>query len=133
MRDNSKTIGDLAELKAATMFAEQGCYVSRPLTDNAPYDLIVDQDGKLLKVQVKARSERNGVVSTEIRSCMRGYTHFYTKEDWDLLVVYNIDDGSLAVLDWDDIGDKIVVNLRTQRPKNNQKKGVMMFEDYIPQ
>jgi len=53
---------------------------------------------------------------------MRGYTHFYTKEDWDLLVVYNIDDGSLAVLDWDDIGDKIVVNLRTQRPKNNQKK-----------
>jgi len=64
---------------------------------------------------------------------MRGYTHFYTKEDWDLLVVYNIDDGSLAVLDWDDIGDKIVVNLRTQRPKNNQKKGVMMFEDYIPQ
>lgn len=127
---NTKTLGDLAELKAALYFAEQGYVVSKPIGDNAPYDLIVDKDNKLQKVQVKARSERNGVISVEMRSCMRNYTYFYTRDDFDILAAYNADSGKMAFLTWDDIGDKQGVALRTTPPKNGQKKGVMMMEDY---
>ena len=75
MRDNSKSIGDLAELKVITDLTERGFDVSIPFGDNCKYDLIVDINGSLKKVQVKARSTRNNVISVELRSCMRNYTY----------------------------------------------------------
>lgn len=131
MRDNTKTIGDLAELKVAAMFAEKGCFVSKPLTDNAPYDLIID-DGSLKRIQVKARCERDSKVLVELRTTMVNYTREYEKEDFDLLAVYNTDSGKIALFNWDQIGDRKSLTLRTTSPKNNQVDKVMMFDDYIP-
>ena len=132
MRDNSKTIGDLAELKVAAMFAEKGCFVSKPLTDNAPYDLIID-DGQLKKVQVKARCERDDKVLVELRTTMVNYVRNYEKDDFDLLAVYNTNSGKIAVFNWDQIGDRKSLTLRTTAPKNNQVDKVLMFDDFIPQ
>lgn len=132
MRDNSKTIGDLAELKVACMFAEMGNFVSRPMTDNAPYDMIVDNNGDLRKVQVKARCERNDAVTVELRTTMVNYIRHYEKTDFDLLAVYNIDSGEIALLDWEQIGETKNIVLRTKPAKNNQSKGVRYFKDYIP-
>ena len=130
LKENTKAIGDLAELKVACDLTEKGYVVSKPIGDNAPYDMIIDMDGTLKKVQVKARSERDNKVSVELRSCMRNYTHYYNKDEWDILAVYNIDRGEIAYLNWVDIGDNSVIRLRTELPKNNQKFGVKMFEDY---
>ena len=131
MRDNSKTIGDLAELKVAAMFAEKGYFVSKPLTDNAPYDLIID-DGSLKKVQVKARCERDNKVLVELRTTMVNYVRDYDKDDFDLLAVYNTDSGKIAIFNWDQIGDRRSLTIRTTPPKNNQVDKVIMFDDYIP-
>jgi hypothetical protein len=131
MRDNSKTIGDLAELKVAAMFAEKGCFVSKPLTDNAPYDLIID-DGQLKKVQVKARCERDDKVLVELRTTMVNYVRNYEKDDFDLLAVYNTNNGKIAIFNWDQIGERKSLTLRTSAPKNNQVDKVLMFDDYIP-
>ena len=130
LKQNTKAIGDLAELKVACDLTEKGYVVSKPIGDNAPYDMIVDFDGKLKRVQVKARSERNHSVAVELRSCMRNYTHQYDESEWDILAVYNIDGGQIAYLDWVGIGDNTTVKFRTQLPKNNQKVGVRLFEDY---
>ena len=132
MRDNSKTVGDLAELKVACLFAEKGYFVSRPMTDNAPYDLIID-DGELKKVQVKARCIRNSKITVELRTTMVNYVREYEKSDFDLLAVYNIDSGEIALFDWDEIGDVKTLTLRTEPAKNNQSNGVKFFKDYIPQ
>lgn len=132
MRSNSKTVGDLAELKVACYFAELGYVVSKPIGDNASYDLIIDTGVSLKKVQVKARCIRDGKISVELRTTMVNYVRPYNKEDFDLLAVFNIDTMQIALLDWDQIGDCENVILRTQRPKNNQSKNVKMFEDYIP-
>lgn len=130
MRDNSKTIGDLAELRVACIFAEKGYFVSRPMTDNAPYDLIVDT-GELKKVQVKARCERNGKIAVELRTTMVNYVRNYDKSDFDLLAVYNIDSGEIAILDWEQIGDTKNLILRTSPARNNQSSGVKFFKDFL--
>ena len=127
---NTKTVGDLAELTAATYFAQQGYIVSMPYGDNAPYDLIIDKDNVLQKVQVKARTERNDAIEVELRSAMRGYTYEYSSQDFDILACYNIDTKEMAYLTWDDINDRRVVKLRSKPAKNGQKKGVMLMEDY---
>lgn len=132
MRDNTKTVGDLAELKIACLFAEKGYFVSRPMTDNAPYDLIVDDGTRLKKVQIKARSVRNSKVSVELRSMMVNYNRKYEKNDFDLLGIYLIESGDIALLDWDQIGDVETLTLRVGPSKNNQTKNVKHFKDYIP-
>ncbi len=50
---NSKKQGDLGLGKAIGYLTAHGYTVSLPLTDSQPYDLIVDIDGKLNRVQVK--------------------------------------------------------------------------------
>lgn len=133
MRENSKTVGDLAELKVACLFAEKGYFVNRPMTDNAPYDMIVDDGTSLKKVQVKARGVRNGKVTVELRTTMVNYIRPYSKEDFDLLAVYNIDSGQVAILDWSEIGDSGNLVLRTEPPGNNQSKNIKMFQKFVPE
>ena len=58
MELSSKQKGNLTELQCLTSFYEQGCHVSLPYGENSRYDMIVDINGKLLKVQVKTASLR---------------------------------------------------------------------------
>ena len=50
---NTKTQGDAGLGIAIAYFAVNGYPCMIPLTDNQPYDLVVDYKGKLIKVQVK--------------------------------------------------------------------------------
>ena len=130
MNENSKAKGDLAELKIATDLVEQGYYVSRPMTDNAPYDLIVDVRGVLKKVQIKGRMAVEGAIEVAIRSTGHNYSKAYEHGDFDILAFYELETGQIAYLTWEDISKSKSVKLRLEPPKNNQLKGVRMMEDY---
>ena len=56
MELTSKQKGNLTELQCLTAFYEQGCHVSLPYGENSRYDMIVDVNGILLRVQVKTSS-----------------------------------------------------------------------------
>lgn len=64
---NTKSIGDIAEINITAKFLEQGIPVSIPYGDNCPYDLIIDVDGLLLKVQIKHGKYKNGCVIADVR------------------------------------------------------------------
>lgn len=49
-----KQKGIISEYRCITWFLERGYDVSIPIGDNAPYDMIVDISGKLIKIQVKS-------------------------------------------------------------------------------
>lgn len=53
---NSKKQGDIGLGVAIAFFVKKGYTVSIPLTDSQEYDLIVDVEGKLKRVQVKTVS-----------------------------------------------------------------------------
>lgn len=55
---NSKDVGIETELEVLTKLVKLGFIVSQPYGDNAPYDFIVDNGEKLLKIQVKTAEER---------------------------------------------------------------------------
>ena len=58
---NSKSKGNLGEIKVASEFIKWGCTVSFPFGDNARYDLIIDDGDNLKRVQIKyADSKENG-------------------------------------------------------------------------
>lgn len=53
---NTKQQGDIGVAKAIYIYTTLGYTVSIPNTDNAKYDLVVDKNGKLNRVQVKTTS-----------------------------------------------------------------------------
>lgn len=66
---NSKKQGDEGLGVAIGWFSCQGFTVCIPLTDSQPYDLVVETDDGLKKVQVKTtRNVRNGRCEVELRT-----------------------------------------------------------------
>ena len=54
---NTKEIGNLTELQCMTRLYELGCSISIPFGNSDKYDLIIDINDKLYKVQIKHSSE----------------------------------------------------------------------------
>ena len=50
---DTKTKGNVTELKCILKLTELGFKVSKPVFDDARYDLIIDTGKRLLKIQVK--------------------------------------------------------------------------------
>ncbi len=57
---NSKLRGEWAELRFAARAAERGLVVSHPWGDSAPYDLMVEHQGRVCRVQVKCTTYKRG-------------------------------------------------------------------------
>jgi PD-(D/E)XK endonuclease len=77
--------GDIAVAKAVHTFMLMGYDVARPLTESAPYDLIVDTGSSLYRVQVRYWGEDKAVGLRRIHSNSKGYVVKKTVEgayDW---------------------------------------------------
>ena len=59
---NTKTVGDVSEAAVAWALVKNGKHVLIPWGDNRRYDLAIDEDGKLVRIQVKTGRIRNGVI-----------------------------------------------------------------------
>ena len=131
MRQNTKTIGDIAELKAAAHLAELGYFISRPLTDNAPYDLIVDIEGQLLKVQVKSRALVKGAVSVGLTRRSHKSRLAYGEGDFDIMALYCSTTDAFAFIPWKEMQNlSSGISLRIDPPKNGQQIGIRYFKEY---
>jgi hypothetical protein len=65
---HTKTKGDLGVMAAAYDLTKKGFIVCCPMTEHAPYDLVADRGGALLRVQVKYRRLTNGFLEVCFRS-----------------------------------------------------------------
>lgn len=85
---------------AMSWFARRGYPVSLPVEDR-PYDLIVEADGALYRVQVKTATARasNGVVYCKVHRVPSrdGYRIAYEPDDVDFFFIIDIDDNFYIV------------------------------------
>ena len=91
---NTKRKGSLAIGAAISHFAGQGKTVLIPIADCDLYDLAIDEDGVIKKVQCKYTNdkEQNGGYNVDLRT-FGGYrekTYYlrYKKGDFELLFIY---------------------------------------------
>lgn len=106
---NSKKQGDFGLAKAIAWFAEQGYTVSLPLTDSQDYDLVVDMDGVLSRVQVKTGTQvsKNGLgiialaVSGGNRSMMT--TKLPKDQLWDYFFGYHVETKEILFISKSDL------------------------------
>jgi hypothetical protein len=87
-RDNPRHQGEIGLSDAIGWFGRRGLTVSVPLADNQPYDLVVDIDGCLARVQVKTATGRSPygrfLASLETAG---GNQSFHTRKPFDAALV----------------------------------------------
>ena len=134
---NTVSIGDYGEALAVVNFMSKGAIVSKPLSNNARYDLIVEIDHKIYRVQVKST---NAIKEGKMEFATK--TTNYTKGSWksvaystreiDMFFLYCVENNwcGLYIIQESDETIPQQLNIRIEPPKNNQKLGIRLADDY---
>ena len=115
MFSNCKTTteqGDIGEARAIYEYVKLGYIVSKPINDKAKYDLIIDKDGVLQRVQVKTSSnhvkENNNIYKIKISSDYANRNVSIRKPrnelDYDILFVL-VESGEVWSIPVEHLGD----------------------------
>ena len=130
-----KDVGDRSTLAIMYALRLQGAAIFVPFGENTRYDLIVDEGGRLSRVQCKTGRLRNGVV--KFNTCS-SYAHHpnpkMIKRDYkgeiDEFAVFCPDLGAVYRIPIDDMPALRIGNLRVAPARNGQAKGVRLAAAY---
>jgi hypothetical protein len=101
----SKQQGNIGVAEAISYFVKNGFVASLPLTDSQKYDIVIEKEHQLFRVQVKTTSTKSGrryLVNLSVRGGTRGKCIQYNKNDFDLLYIL-CDNGLQYLIDMCDI------------------------------
>jgi len=130
---HTKQKGDLGVLKAQVDLHQQGFQILNPLTEHAPFDLVIYKDNHFRRVQVKYKSvDKTGALSIRFSSFWsdKNGTHerFANKNEIDLYCIYCPETDECYYFDPKKYNRSI--NLRVRAAKNNQDKFVKLVSDF---
>lgn len=105
MFKNSKKQGDAGLGQAIAYFTSKGYDVALPLTDSADWDLIVEIDGDLKRVQVKTSIQLTASGTMKFNANVNGgnktsvgKTKLISEQSWDLLFLHHLITGKQALI-----------------------------------
>lgn len=132
---NTVSIGDLGESYAIMKFTQAQTIVSKPLTNNARYDLIIEHNGKLYRAQVKTTGAiKDGKMefATKTTNYSKGNwkSNSYTHDEIDLFFLYCAENNWCGLYIPEDGTIPQSLTIRLEPSKNNQRVGIRLAEDY---
>src|SRR5579864_547175 len=133
--DHPKDIGDRSTLAIILALTEAGYHVLLPFGENTRYDLVIDVNGSLSRVQCKTGRLRKGAVCFRTSS---SYYHHPTpsppakhyRDQVDFFAVYCGETCGVYLVPIDDLAAEWQAWLRVDAPRNNQHRGVRFAADY---
>jgi len=135
MGNYSVQSGVSAELRVAAKFVELGYVVLFPYGGNERYDLVVEKDGRFLRVQVKSVRLKNGRLPVKLQTySMRSKGRIVQKsygDDIDCIAVYCQDNEEVYFLSTESFIGKTAIYLRIDTPKNHQFANINWAKDYL--
>ena len=132
---NTVFIGDIGESMAQMKFIKENCIVSKPVSNNAKYDLIVEINQKLYRVQVKTTQFiKNGKMefATKTTNYSNGnwISNSYSTNEVDLFFLYCVENDWCGLFIPEENNIPQNLSIRIDPPKNNQTKGIRLINDY---
>jgi len=126
--------GAVAEMIVIADLIKRGYFAYKPLIENTECDLVVDIDGKLVKIQIKSGHSDGEKIKVDLtRSSAK--SKYYSKQDFDILAIYDSSTGNIAYLKWGDIPYKRSLTLRYTetvfKNGNVEENGRYYFNDYL--
>jgi hypothetical protein len=125
--------GAIAESAVAHEAIKLGLNVYRPLVEGGRYDLILEAEAILLRVQCKWATVSKGAVVVRCYSSRRGrdgmIVRTYTAGETDVIAAYCVEIGRTYVLLPEEFAGRRQVHLRVSPSRNNQRLGINRAED----
>jgi hypothetical protein len=126
--------GAAAEAAITSAVIQLGLTVLRPLCEGRRYDLIVDLEPTLLRVQCKLARRRGGVLMVRLetsRHTPRGYVFTsYSATEIGAVAAYSPELNRSFLLPIAEVSGRRAVHLRLEPARNRQATGVRWAEDY---
>jgi hypothetical protein len=126
--------GAAAEAAIAACAIELGLVVLRPVGEGSRYDLVIDLEPELLRVQCKWANKLDGVLSINLstnRLTPSGYVQtVYTPEQVDAIAAYSAELGRCFLVPITAVSEAWGIHLRFAPARNNQAQRVRWAEDY---
>src|SRR6266567_2692986 len=135
-KDNTSTKGELTECMVLTRLVQLGYKCLIPWGHDHRYDIAIDNNGELIRVQCKTAryiraSERIEFNTAITYARVGGKPHLRKgyQGEADYFAVYSPDTGKVYLVPVDDV-PRTEAKLRLNPSKNNQQKGVRWAKDY---
>lgn len=135
MKVNNKYKGELGEIGVIYQLIKLHIPISIPYSDNFNYDLIIEINNKLYKVQVKSSTIENSKDSVifDLRT-----NNWYKRKiiknpykDIDIIICYDINKELAFLLLKSDFDEKQTFTIKYKKCKNNQIKNVHYYNDFL--
>ncbi len=133
--EHPKDIGDASTLAIMTALRETGHALYLPFGENTRSDLIVERDGRLVRVQCKTGRLRMGAIRFAVCS---SYGHHRNPErarrsyagQVDYFAVYCPETKGVYLVPIEHVPLKTGAYLRVHAPRNNQRRGIRLAAQY---
>jgi hypothetical protein len=132
-----KTKGDTAEMMVAADLVRRGYRVAFPFGEDASYDLIVERDDRLERVQVKYTESRDGVIpirclSYSLTNGRVRQTKRYTARTIEWIAAYDRVTDRCYYVPAAELGEgRSLLHLRLGPARNGQRLGINWAADYL--
>jgi hypothetical protein len=126
--------GAIAEAAVAAATIELGFTVLRPLCEGRRYDVVIDLEPTLLRVQCKLAHRSGGVLVVGTRTSRytsAGYVSTcYTPDEIDAIASYTPELRVCHLIPAEDLAGRTMMYLRVHETQNNQATGINWASDY---
>jgi hypothetical protein len=126
--------GAAAEIEIAAMATRLGLTVLRPLCEGQRYDLVIDLEPELLRVQCKLARRLSGVLSVGLqtnRHTPAGYVRTsYATAEVDAIAAYLPELHRGFLIPIGEASGRRSIHLRLDPTMNNQAEGINWARDY---
>jgi hypothetical protein len=126
--------GAAAEAAIAAAAIQLGLTVLRPLCEGRRYDLVVDLEPRMLRVQCKLARQLAGVLSIRLKTSRftpGGYvTTSYTADEVDAIIAFSPELQRCFLIPISEASGRRALYLRLSPTRNNQAQGIKWARDY---
>lgn len=117
---HSKRKGNIGALKVGLEFSKRGYSVFYENGDISKIDLIAENNGKLIRVQVKSVTPINGTINLAFKKDGPNYSFYYDLETFDFFAVYDLVNENVYLIRTKQHLNVKAIKLRISPTKNNQ-------------
>jgi len=134
---HTKDAGTVGELAVILQLKQAGYTIFTEVGDNSSIDLIVVNEGQVLRGQVKSCRLVDGIANLSLRKAgPNGYLRKYIDDldTIDFFALYLHDTGQIAYISareaFESCPASARLTFRVDPPRNNQERGVRYLKDY---
>jgi hypothetical protein len=125
---NASVIGQIGEVAVMQRLLSAGWRVAIPYGNSAPYDLIAEQSGRFVRLQVRTTRSQGSFISVNCRA--KNNRIRPVAGQFDFLVVYELGSATAFVIPEIEAIQRAVFHIRLSPTLNGQRQGIHSADEY---